>query len=83
VKVLYFAWVRNAVGTGHEDLDPPTEVGTVQQLLDWLSERSTGHGEALADRERIRVAVNQAFAAPDDVVRAGDEVAIFPPVTGG
>lgn len=83
MKVLYFAWVRNAVGTGHEDLEPPAEVGTVGQLLDWLAGRSAGHGEALADRERIRVAVNQAFAAPDDAVRTGDEIAIFPPVTGG
>ncbi len=83
MKVLYFAWVRNAVGTGQEDVAPPAEVGTVQQLLDWLAERSAGHGEALADRARIRVAVNQAFAAPGDPVAAGDEVAIFPPVTGG
>ncbi len=83
MKVLYFAWVRNAVGTGQEDLQPPAEVGTVQQLLDWLADRSAGHGEALADRARIRVAVNQAFAAPEDPVAAGDEVAIFPPVTGG
>ena len=83
MKVLYFAWVRNTVGTGQEDVTPPAEVGTVQQLLDWLADRSAGHGEALADRARIRVAVNQAFATPADPVAAGDEVAIFPPVTGG
>lgn len=83
MKVLYFAWVRNAVGTGQEDVAPPAEVATVRQLLDWLAGRSAGHGEALADRARIRVAVNQAFAAPEDPVAAGDEVAIFPPVTGG
>ena len=83
MKVLYFAWVRDAVGTGEEALDPPPEVGTVATLLDWLADRSPAHGAALAARERVRVAVNQDFAAPGDPVRAGDEVAIFPPVTGG
>ncbi len=83
MKVLYFAWVRNETGIGEEDVAPPAEVATVGALLDWLAERSHGHGAALADRARIRVAVNQEFAAPDDPVTAGDEVAIFPPVTGG
>jgi molybdopterin converting factor subunit 1 len=83
MKLLYFAWVRNAVGTGAEDVDPPAHIGTVGQLLDWLAGRSAGHGEALADRGRIRVAVNQSFAGMEDAVGPGDEVAIFPPVTGG
>jgi molybdopterin converting factor subunit 1 len=83
MKLLYFAWVRTAVGAGEEDLDPPAEVATVGQLLDWLAGRSEGHGQALADPARVRVAVNQSFAAPEDPVAAGDEVAIFPPVTGG
>jgi molybdopterin converting factor subunit 1 len=83
MKLLYFAWVRTAVGTGEEDLDPPAEVATVRQLLDWLAGRSEGHGQALADPARVRVAVNQSFANAEDPVAPGDEVAIFPPVTGG
>lgn len=83
MKILYFAWVRNAVGAGQEDVEPPAEVTTVRGLLDWLAGRSAGHGEALAERARIRVAVNQDFASPDAPVQPGDEIAIFPPVTGG
>ena len=83
MNVLYFAWVRNAVGVGQEAVTPPAEVTTVAALLDWLAARSDGHASALADRARIRVAVNQDFAAPGDAVAEGDEVAIFPPVTGG
>ncbi len=83
MKVLYFAWLRNHTGTGAEEVSPPEEIATVSGLLDWLAARSDGHGAALAERERIRVAVNQEFAGPDEPVRAGDEIAIFPPVTGG
>lgn len=83
MKVLYFAWLKSKTGTSEEDLQPPATVGTVEQLLDWLAGRSDGHRDALSDRQAIRVAVNQEYARPADPVKAGDEVALFPPVTGG
>jgi len=83
MKVLYFAWLRSHTGVGEEAVTPPGEVATVDALLDWLAGRSEGHGAALADRSRIRVAVNQEYAGPEDRVTADDEVALFPPVTGG
>lgn len=83
MKVLYFAWLKTKTGVGAEDLEPPAGVATVAQLLDWLAGRSEGHGAALADRDAIRVAVNQEYARPGDSVKAGDEIALFPPVTGG
>lgn len=83
MKILWFAWLRTRVGAASEDVAPPSEIDTVAKLLDWLAERSPGHAEALAQRAVVRVAVNQAYAKPDQPVRSGDEVAIFPPVTGG
>ncbi|MCR9257561.1 MAG: molybdopterin converting factor subunit 1 [Alphaproteobacteria bacterium] len=83
MKLVYFAWVRQHIGTAEEELSPPAEVATVEQLLDWLEAQSEGHAKALADRKVIRVAVNQDFAAPDHPVGPNDEVALFPPVTGG
>ncbi len=83
VDILYFAWVREMVGADSETLALPADVTTVAALLDWLSTRSTGHAEALADRSRIRVAVDQQFAGPDTPVTGAREIAIFPPVTGG
>lgn len=80
---IYFAWVREIIGKSGETLDPPTGVGSVEDLLNWLAGQGETYGEALANRGRIRVAVNQVFAGPGDPVKAGDEVAIFPPVTGG
>ena len=83
VRVLYFAWVRERVGAGEELIDVPADVATVGDLAAWLEQRSAGHAEALADRTRIRAAVDQSFAGWDMLVSGAREVAFFPPVTGG
>ena len=83
MKLLYFAWVRTKVGQGSEELDPPATVNDVAGLLAWLKGRSPRHADALADLARLRVAVNQDYVTFDHPVRPGDEIAIFPPVTGG
>ena len=83
LNLLYFAWVRERIGTSTEHLEPPPEVTTVAALLDWLAGRSAGHAAALTDRGAIRVAVDQDFVELDAAVPPGAEVAIFPPVTGG
>ena len=64
-------------------MHPPDDVRTVGALLDWLSARGGGYEAALADRSVVRAAVNQEFASPDSAVAADDEIALFPPVTGG
>lgn len=83
MKVLYFAWLRTKAGTGEEDLAPPAEVTTVAMLVDWLKGRSAGLADAFADMALIRVAVNQDYVGLDHPVKSGDEIAFFPPVTGG
>ncbi|OSZ67055.1 molybdopterin converting factor subunit 1 [Sphingomonas sp. IBVSS1] len=83
VELLYFAWVREQIGVDAETVTLPASVTSVAALLDWLAARSPGHAAALANRSRIRVAVDQAFATPDTQVAGAREIAIFPPVTGG
>ncbi len=83
MKILYFAWLRQKVGLGEEEVSLPPEVGTVGDLVEWLAARGPGYAEALADRAALRIAVNQEYAKESDPVRDGDEVALFPPVTGG
>ncbi len=83
MKLLYFAWLKTKTGVAAEEVAPPAEVTTVAELLTWLSARGPGYAEALADLSAIRVAVNQVYAKPGDPVAPGDEVALFPPVTGG
>jgi molybdopterin converting factor subunit 1 len=83
MRVLYFAWLRQRTGTAAEDVSPPASVTDVASLLDWLKMRGPGHAAALKDLSAVRVAVNQEFARPDQPLKPGDEVALFPPVTGG
>lgn len=83
MRLLYFAWVKAKTGQASEEVELPEEVRDVQSLLDWMEQRGPNFAEAFADREAIRVAVNQEFARAGDPVGPNDEVAFFPPVTGG
>ncbi len=84
MRVRYFAWLKHRVGRADEELELPPGVDTVARLKALLAERHAGFAEALASPGVVRCAVNQEHA-PDDgaPVRPGDEVAFFPPVTGG
>ena len=83
LTILYFAWLRERTGVSQEQVAPPASVRTVGDLVGWLSARSPGHASAFAQRRTVRCAVNQDFADPATPLSPGDEVAFFPPVTGG
>ncbi len=83
MKVLYFALLRERIGMAQEEVSPPADVRTVADLVTWLRARSAQHEAALANPAMVRVAVNQDYAQPSDAVRPDDEIALFPPVTGG
>ncbi|MFL0414673.1 molybdopterin converting factor subunit 1 [uncultured Sphingomonas sp.] len=83
MRLVYFAWVRERVGTAEEEVSPPDGVTTVADLVDWLAGRSSGHAEAFADPARLRAAIDQSFVPLDTPIAGAREIAIFPPVTGG
>ncbi|MFD2204257.1 molybdopterin converting factor subunit 1 [Kiloniella antarctica] len=83
MKILYFAWLRTSIGKSTETLSPPTEVKTVGNLLDWLPTLGDNYASALEKRDLLRVAVNQEYAELEQLIKADDEIALFPPVTGG
>jgi len=83
LTLLYFAWLRSKIGLAEETVEPPAGVDTVQALVDWLRTRGPGYADALADPSVVKVAVNQEYASRDHRLKPGDEVALFPPVTGG
>ena len=81
ITVRYFASIREAMGTGSEALDTPaTTVGALRQAL---MARSDAAAQALAEGKAVRMALNQDMCGADAPLKAGDEVAFFPPVTGG
>jgi molybdopterin synthase sulfur carrier subunit len=83
VKLLYFAWVRQKVGRSEETFDLPAGIETVRDLAERLRARGGGYEDAFSDLARLRAAVNQEHIPFDAAVSPDDEVAFFPPVTGG
>lgn len=83
IRVLYFALLRDAMGRAEETVDVPAEVTTVGALRTWLMARGEPAATALANTRRLRAAVNQDMVEPEAALKDGDEVAFFPPVTGG
>jgi molybdopterin synthase sulfur carrier subunit len=83
VTVLYFAWVRQKVGTGEEHIALPAHVTTITELIEFLRLRGGGYAEAFLDPARLRAAANQEHVPFETKIRDNDEIAFFPPVTGG
>lgn len=79
IKLLYFARLRETLGSSGETLE--STPATVADLLAELSARGEPWSGALAGK--ILVAVNQEMALPETGLSEGDEVGLFPPVTGG
>ena len=83
MKLLYFAWVRQKIGRSGEELVVPAEVTTVTSLVDFLRRRGPGYEAAFQNPALLRCAVNQEHSRFDARIGPNDEVAFFPPVTGG
>ena len=82
LKILYFATLREVLGTSGEDIALPAGVATVAALRDHLAARGDSWRK-LIESKSLRAAVNQKMVAADAAIADGDEVAFFPPVTGG
>lgn len=83
VKVIFFASLRDAVGTGTETVELAGDAASVAQVREALIAKGEAWAHAFRNLKRIRAAVNPELAGDDAVVKEGDEVAFFPPVTGG
>lgn len=83
MKLVYFAWVRERIGTEAETVTPPSDVKTVADLLSWLKTRDENYAAALEYPEVIRVAINHEHVEHDTKLPDDGEVALFPPMTGG
>jgi sulfur-carrier protein len=84
VTILYFAWIRDRLGRSQDSIALPEGACSVHDVMRNLGLRDATYGAVFgADGGSIRCAVNQEFAGPEDRVQPGDELAFFPPVTGG
>ena len=83
VKLLYFAWLRQEIGNAGEELQLPAGVATVEQLMSHLRSSGGGYAHAFAEDAVLRAAVNKKVVDTSHSLSDGDEVAFFPPFTGG
>ena len=83
MKVRYFAWVRERIGKGEEDVDPPASVTTVGELIAWLSGKGEGYAYAFENPKVIRAAIDKSHVRAEARIAGAAEIAFFPPMTGG
>ncbi|WP_299864700.1 molybdopterin converting factor subunit 1 [uncultured Hoeflea sp.] len=83
VKLVYFAWVRERIGKGSEEIDLPEGVTTVGELIAHLSTLGEEYEAAFAVPQVIRAAIDEEHADHDEAIGAAREIALFPPMTGG
>jgi len=83
ITIRYFAWMREHTGTSSEVIALPEGVTNVEELVPFVTKQSAGHATALADMMAVRVAVNRTYGDLGTAISSGDEIAFFPPVTGG
>jgi molybdopterin synthase sulfur carrier subunit len=83
VKILYFAWVRQKIGISQEEVRVPISITDISGLIDFLKSRGENYAAAFHDLKAVRVAVNQQHTGLHAAIGPNDEIAFFPPVTGG
>jgi len=83
MKLRYFAWVRERIGKAEEDIEVPAGVGTVGELVAWLSTRGEEYAYAFENPKVIRAAIDRTHVRPDASLKGAVEIAFFPPMTGG
>ena len=83
MKLLYFAWVREKVGRGAEEVELPASATTVADVVAWLQSRGPEYEAAFARAHVVRAAVDKVHVKPDAPITGAREIAFFPPVTGG
>lgn len=81
--IKYFSWIREHVGKSEEKFDLPSNVTTINEFLDHLKGLNNQYKHAFAKRGLIKIAVNKNYSPFETKINNNDEVAFFPPVTGG
>ena len=81
--IKYFSWIKEHIGKSEEQITIPSDIINVDQLINYLNERDTKYNLLFEKKELIKIAVNKTYSSFDTKVSNSDEIAFFPPVTGG
>ncbi|MAL64053.1 MAG: molybdopterin converting factor subunit 1 [Pseudomonadota bacterium] len=83
MNLKYFAWIAEIIDKREESLEIPSGIETIGQLIDYLSSIDEAYKKAFEKRKSIKFAVNQVLVNENELISKADEVAFFPPMTGG
>ena len=83
MKILYFSWIKDKIGKTHENIDIRDNIKTIEDLIAFLKKSNESYEEVFKDISSIKVSINMETANFKDQINNNDEVAFFPPVTGG
>ena len=81
--VKYFSWIKEHIGKSEEQIDLPSHITNVNQLINYLNEIDKKYYIIFEKKELIKIAVNKTYSSFDTKISNNDEIAFFPPVTGG
>ena len=83
MKIIYFSWLKEVLGFPEEKVTPPTNIKNVESLMKCLSKKSLKHKKIFLNTKNIRFAINHKIVNKKSKVKRKDEIAFFPPFTGG
>tara|TARA_B100000029_G_scaffold138029_1_gene132958 strand:+ start:12362 stop:12613 length:252 start_codon:yes stop_codon:yes gene_type:complete len=83
MKIIYFSWLKETIGKSQENVKPPSNIKNIKSLIEWLSKKSLKHKKIFLKSKNIRVSINQKIVNKNSKIKKNDEIAFFPPFTGG
>ena len=81
--IKYFSWIKEHIGKSEEQLELPKHINNVNELINYLNETDEKYNLIFDKKELIKIAVNKTYSSFDTNINDNDEIAFFPPVTGG
>ena len=81
--IKYFSWIKEHIGKSEERIDLPVNVSTIEELMLYLENLNDKYKLAYKKKDLIKIAINKSYSSIDDKISNNDEIAFFPPVTGG
>ena len=81
--IKYFSWIKEHIGKSEEQIILPSHIININQLINYLSEMDEKYNLLYEKKELIKIAVNKTYSSFDTNIKDSDEIAFFPPVTGG
>ena len=83
MKIIYFSWLKEILGISEENIRPPKNIKNVENLIKWLSTKSIKHKKVFLKSKNIHCAINHKIVNKSNKIKNKDEIAFFPPFTGG